>query len=85
LYNLVDENQDELSEALYKDLHKSKTESTLAEIGIIKQECLDALNNLDEWASPEYVKTSMIYKINKCHFRKDPVGTRKFLHMLSRD
>ncbi|RIA97469.1 aldehyde dehydrogenase family 3 member B1-like protein [Glomus cerebriforme] len=75
LYNLVDENQEEISEALYKDLHKSKIESSLAEIGIIRQECLDALNHLEEWTSPEYVKTSMIYKINKCHIRKDPVGT----------
>lgn len=48
----------------------------LAEIGIVRQECLEALDNLDKWASPEYVKTSMIYKINKCHIKKDPIGMR---------
>ncbi|CAB4382444.1 aldehyde dehydrogenase 3 family, member D1 [Rhizophagus irregularis] len=75
LYNLLDENQDELCEALYKDLHKSKIQSMLSEIGLVREECLEALNNLDRWASPEYVKTSLMFKINKCHIKKDPVGT----------
>jgi|ERR1051325_10180433 acyl-CoA reductase-like NAD-dependent aldehyde dehydrogenase len=74
LYNLVDENQEKLSEALYKDLRKSKIESSIAEIGIIRQECLDVLDHLDEWISPEYVKTSIMFKMNKCHIRKEPAG-----------
>lgn len=48
----------------------------LSEIGLVREECLEALNNLDRWASPEYVKTSLMFKINKCHIKKDPVGTR---------
>ncbi|CAI2185489.1 12654_t:CDS:2, partial [Funneliformis geosporum] len=75
LYHLIEENKEELSEALYKDLHKSKIESLIAEIGTIRQECLEALNHLYEWAAPESVKTKMIYKMNKCYIRKDPVGT----------
>ncbi|CAG8724197.1 978_t:CDS:2, partial [Funneliformis caledonium] len=75
LYHLIEENKEELCEALYNDLHKSKIESLIAEIGTLREECLEAHNNLYEWAAPESVKTNMIYKMNKCHIRKDPVGT----------
>ncbi|CAG8448240.1 9700_t:CDS:2 [Funneliformis caledonium] len=75
LYNLIDENEDEICDALYKDLHKNKIESLLGEIDMIRQECLDSINQLDEWTSPEYVKVSLAHKLNRCHIRKDPVGT----------
>ncbi|RIA98614.1 aldehyde dehydrogenase family 3 member B1-like protein [Glomus cerebriforme] len=74
LYNLLDENEQEICDALYKDLHKHKTESLLGEINVIKQDCLDAIEHLDEWASPEYVKVGVAFKLNRCHIRKDPVG-----------
>ncbi|CAI2164264.1 7260_t:CDS:2 [Funneliformis geosporum] len=74
LYNLLDENEDEICDALYKDLHKNKIESLLGEIDMIKQECLDSINQLEEWASPEYVKVALAHKLNRCHIRKDPVA-----------
>ncbi|PKY37626.1 aldehyde dehydrogenase 3 family, member D1 [Rhizophagus irregularis] len=74
LYNLLDENEQEFCEALYNDLHKHKTESLLGEINMIKQDCLDAIEHLDEWTSPEYVEVGLAHKLNRCHIRKDPVG-----------
>jgi hypothetical protein len=45
---------------------------------MIKQDCLDAIEHLDEWASPEYVEVGLAHKLNRCHIRKDPVGKNYF-------
>lgn len=76
----MDENEQEFCEALYNDLHKHKTESLLGEINMIKQDCLDAIEHLDEWTSPEYVEVGLAHKLNRCHIRKDPVGKYTFFY-----
>ncbi|RHZ77692.1 hypothetical protein Glove_174g12 [Diversispora epigaea] len=75
LYKLLDENDQELCDALQKDLRKPRTETMLGEIAMIKQEIYDSINNLDTWAKPEFVKVGIAHKLNKCQIRKEPVGS----------
>ncbi|CAG8482794.1 1273_t:CDS:2, partial [Acaulospora colombiana] len=75
LYDLLEENEDRICDALYRDLHKSKIESMVGEISWCKKESLDAIENLDNWVKPEYVQVGIAHKLNSCHLRKEPLGT----------
>ncbi|KAG0206798.1 Aldehyde dehydrogenase [Mortierella sp. GBA30] len=74
LYNLIDENEDLIREASFQDLHKHPQELVVGETGIGKQECIEAIKNLDSWAAPQYVKTSLLNKMDAPHIRKEPLG-----------
>ncbi|KAG0016577.1 Aldehyde dehydrogenase [Entomortierella chlamydospora] len=74
LHNMIAENEDLFREASFLDLRKPPQELFLGETGIIKHECVEAIKNLDRWASPEKVKVSLINKFDDIHIRKDPVG-----------
>ncbi|CAG8566628.1 1136_t:CDS:2 [Dentiscutata heterogama] len=73
-YRMIDENEQAIYDALYKDLHKQKHEAFVGEIGWVKQETLDTISNLKSWAEPDYVKVNVGHMLNKCHVRKEPVG-----------
>ncbi|KAI8604213.1 aldehyde dehydrogenase family 3 member B1-like protein [Dissophora ornata] len=75
LHNFVAENESRIREAAYLDLHKPPQELIVAETGALKQECVDAIKNLDRWAAPRKVNAGLINKLNKFHVRKEPVGT----------
>jgi len=53
IQNLIDENQEDLCEALKKDLNKPSHETIIMEFGLIKNAITHALNNLDYWAKPQ--------------------------------
>ncbi|KAF8930212.1 aldehyde dehydrogenase 3 family member [Dissophora ornata] len=74
LYNMLAENEIAIREAVYKDLHKPPAELMIGESGMIKQECIDAIKNLDKWAANRSVKTSIVNKFDNVHIRKDPLG-----------
>ncbi|KAG0249074.1 Aldehyde dehydrogenase [Mortierella polycephala] len=74
LHNLIDENESLIREASFLDLHKHPQELVMGETGIGKQECVDAIKNLDKWAEPTYVKTGLINKMDEPHVRKEPLG-----------
>ncbi|MDJ0731645.1 MAG: aldehyde dehydrogenase [Crocosphaera sp.] len=57
LKELIINHETEISEALDKDLGKSKFESYLAEIRIVKKEIDNALKNLRKWVKSRYVST----------------------------
>ncbi|KAI1288963.1 Aldehyde dehydrogenase [Mortierella claussenii] len=75
LHNLVVENEAALFEATYRDMRKPPTEVILGELGPLRQECIDAIKHLDEWAAPTRPKLPLIYKMDTVHIRKDPLGT----------
>ncbi|CAG8593105.1 8784_t:CDS:2 [Acaulospora morrowiae] len=75
LYKLLEENEDEICDALYKDLRRPKTETMIGEISWCKKESLDAIENLDGWSKPEYVKVGIAHALNGCHIRREPAGT----------
>ncbi|KAF9348300.1 Aldehyde dehydrogenase [Mortierella sp. AD094] len=74
LYNLVSENDVAIRDAVFKDLHKPPAELMIGESGMVKQECIDAIKNLDKWAANRAVKTSIVNKFDNVHIRKDPLG-----------
>ncbi|KAG0355189.1 aldehyde dehydrogenase 3, member A2 [Gamsiella multidivaricata] len=74
LYNLLAENDAAIREAVFNDLHKSPQELMIGESGVLKQECIDAIKNLDKWAANRSVKTSIVNKFDNVHIRKDPLG-----------
>ncbi|KAG9301256.1 hypothetical protein G9A89_012639 [Geosiphon pyriformis] len=74
LYLLIDENEPAIFEALRQDLYKPRNEAWLGETVLLKQEILDMLKNLDQWAAPEVVKRPLGYALNKCYIRKEPIG-----------
>lgn len=60
LYACVSENQDMISEALYKDLGKSVFESYATEIGFALEEISRMIKHVKQWASPKRVKTNQL-------------------------
>ncbi|KAF9109360.1 aldehyde dehydrogenase 3, member A2 [Mortierella sp. AM989] len=74
LYNLIAENDVAIRDAVFKDLHKPSAELMIGESGMVKQECIDAIKNLDKWAANRSVKTSIVNKFDNVHIRKDPLG-----------
>lgn len=74
LHNLVAENEDRIREALYHDLRKPPQETRLGETGMLKQECVDAIKNLDVWAAPRKVSAGLIASLDTLLVRKEPFG-----------
>jgi len=70
----VAENETAFREAAYLDLHKPPMELMLGEAGMVKQECVDALKELDKWAKPQKVKGTLLNRLDGPHIRKEPLG-----------
>jgi aldehyde dehydrogenase (NAD+) len=60
LYKCVQENVEEISEALFKDLGKSRFESYTTEIGFALDEIKRNIKDLNSWAKPKRVKTNQL-------------------------
>ncbi|KAG0368279.1 Aldehyde dehydrogenase [Mortierella sp. AD032] len=75
LHNLVAENEALFKESVYRDLRKPPQELIAGETGAIRQEAIDAIKHLDQWAAPQSVKTTLLNRMNKPHIRKSPLGT----------
>ncbi|KAF9917892.1 Aldehyde dehydrogenase [Lobosporangium transversale] len=77
LWLLLDENQDAICDAVFKDLHKHRNETQLGEIAPSKEEIRDALEHVDEWARDEKVAPfSLVNKFGvTCYMRKEPKGS----------
>ncbi|KAF9948644.1 aldehyde dehydrogenase 3, member A2 [Mortierella alpina] len=74
LYNMISENDSAIRDAVFQDLHKPPAELMIGESGMVKQECIDAIKNLDKWAANRSVKTGIVNKFDNVHIRKDPLG-----------
>ncbi|XP_072354146.1 aldehyde dehydrogenase family 3 member B1-like [Scyliorhinus torazame] len=74
LVQLLQENEMELLNVLYKDLRKNKFEAMIAEIGFVKNEATYALNNIRSWMEAEIVEKSFITKQDQCFIQKEPFG-----------
>lgn len=57
LGHALDTNEALLKQALYKDLHKSPSESYMAEIGMVKAELSYCIKHLKSWMRPHPVRT----------------------------
>lgn len=74
LLRLMDENEEEILEAVGKDLHKPRTEATLAEILVVKNDIACALNHLSDWTKPEPLEVPLVHKMDSCFTVSEPLG-----------
>ncbi len=64
----------ELTEALYRDLHKSYEEAYLTEISIVLGEIDNFLKHLKQWAAPSKKETPLKLKPSKSAIITEPLG-----------
>ncbi|MGL5042250.1 MAG: aldehyde dehydrogenase family protein [Culicoidibacterales bacterium] len=74
LYKSICNNETAIIEALQKDLGKPLFEIYTTEIGIIKKSIKTAIKQLDKWAKPQKVATSMITFGAKSQIQREPLG-----------
>ena len=61
LLKSIQDNEQLISQALYKDLRKSEFEAYGSEIGILYKEIRHTLRHLKEWMEPRRVATPMLF------------------------
>ena len=74
LKNLIKENEQDIMDALYKDLRKSNFESYATEIGIVYDELNLHIKNLRKWSKREKRKSPIVHFPAKSYIYKDPHG-----------
>jgi len=70
----LDDYEDEIIEALRKDLHRPDIEAYSADIFSIKKEIRNAIKNLQHWAKPTKVKTPLILQPGHAYTLPEPYG-----------
>jgi aldehyde dehydrogenase (NAD+) len=63
-----------LSEALYKDLHKSPEEAYATEIGFVYAEISHVLSRLKSWMEPQRVSSPMVVFPSSSKIIREPLG-----------
>lgn len=74
LRSLILDYQNEISEALFQDLHKSMHESWATEIGLVLSEIRVLKNNLNKWAKTKKVKSPLVLFRSKSYIIPEPYG-----------
>lgn len=67
--------EEELYEALHKDLHKSPFESYASEIGFVLEELRFHLKKVKKWAKPKHVGSSIVSFPASAYKTHEPLGT----------
>lgn len=74
LRSLILDYQNEISEALFQDLHKSMHESWATEIGLVLSEIRVLKNNLNKWGRSKRVKSPLVLFRSKSYIIPEPYG-----------
>lgn len=74
LKEAIQRREQDILDALKKDLNKSEHEAFLTEIGFLYAEIKDMLKNVDLWAAPRKEKTPLTHTGTKSIIHKDPYG-----------
>lgn len=74
LKQIILDNEKEIADALWKDLHKSYEEAYLTEISIVLQEIDLHLKQLQNWVKPKRVKTPLHLLPSRSEIRFEPLG-----------
>ncbi|EQC45019.1 aldehyde dehydrogenase (NAD) family protein [Bacteriovorax sp. BSW11_IV] len=75
LKKVLKENEQELNEAIYKDVKKSAFETYLTELSVVYHEIDFAVKNLKKWAKPVRVKTGIANFPASSKIIHEPLGT----------
>lgn len=74
LRKVVEAHEEEIYEALYNDLHKSKEECWATENGFFLTELKETLSNLKYWMEPEPVTTNLLNLPSSSKIIREPLG-----------
>jgi len=74
LQRVVNLYENEIADALKKDLNKSFQEAYLTEISLVKSEIKFHLQNLDEWAKVQSVSTPIYLRPSRSRVQYEPLG-----------
>ena len=66
--------ENDIYDALYADLKKSKEECWVTEIGILLNEIRYSISNLNKWMKPLKVKTNLLNFPSSSYVYKEPLG-----------
>ncbi|WOV89212.1 aldehyde dehydrogenase [Sporosarcina oncorhynchi] len=75
LKNAIKEKENEIHEALLKDLGKSAFESYVTEVGFVQSSISYMIKNLESWMEPEEVKTPLHLQPAKSFIVSEPYGS----------
>lgn len=64
----------EIEAALWEDLHKSPTETSISELGLVCGEIRHAIRHLSSWMQPKEVPTSLVVFGSSSEIRYEPKG-----------
>lgn len=67
------EHEDEMCEALAKDLHKSRQESIINEVEYLRNDLRNLIMNLRSYAEPEYVSECLLFLSSRLNCKKKNV------------
>jgi len=67
--------ENELNEALFNDLKKSKEEVWVTEIGFVLSELNLTLKKIDKWCKPQKVSTNLLNFPSASYIQCEPLGT----------
>ncbi|WP_106766854.1 aldehyde dehydrogenase [Paenibacillus faecalis] len=67
--------EDEVIDALRKDLNKSEQEAFSTEIGIVYKEMSHIIKNIRKWAKPRRVRTALTHVGSRGKIHPEPYGT----------
>ncbi|KAL1231285.1 Fatty aldehyde dehydrogenase [Trichinella pseudospiralis] len=74
LKRMLDEKAEDIYDALYKDLHKSKEETFFFEILFLYNEIEVAQDHLSNWMEPVTVDKNLLQLLDKAYIVKEPLG-----------
>ena len=74
LLRTIEDNEDKIYKALFEDLKKSKYESLVTEIFIIKKEIKSTLRNLNSWSKTKRIASSLINYPTRDYLIPEPYG-----------
>ncbi len=75
LYQVIEQNEETMFEAIYNDIGKSKLETIATETGLIKSEITHTIKHLNEWTAKEYVPTVLANLPASSYIISEPLGT----------
>jgi len=75
LQELIKDHEDDILDALKKDLGKNPFEAYVSEVGIILKSIQYMIQNVKQWAKTEKVKTPLFQMPSKSFIMKEPYGS----------
>lgn len=74
LQRVIEDYSEEIMKALHSDLHKSETESDIAEINFVLSDIKFALKNLDDWAADQKKDHPLYLQPGSSLVKSEPLG-----------